>query len=57
MNRFLSVSAARLHRKVANRRKRDLKRAAAESAIREEMEMRFRKAAESIDIHYGSIRP
>ena len=53
----LSEIAARLQGKAANLRKRDLKRAAAELALREEMEMRFRKQRESTDIHYGTIRP
>ena len=57
MTGFLSENVARLRAKAATRLKRDLNRAAAELAIREEMEMRFRKQRESTDIHYGTIRP
>jgi len=53
MNRFLSNVAARLRAKSAIRRKRNLKRAAAESEIRQEI--RSREAQESIDIHFGDL--
>jgi hypothetical protein len=52
MKRFLHDFSDRLWAKALIRRKRDLKRAAAESEIRKEI--RSREAEESIDIHYGS---
>jgi len=57
MKRFPSDLAARLWGKTATRRKRALHRAAAEKEIREGMEILERKSQESVDIHYGLIRP